>query len=290
MSVRPQSRPAEADPAAIVADYERRARRYETPCGEGVMVWRAWGSGAPLLVTHGSHGAWSHWIRNLDALSATRTVWAPDLPGMGESAPPPAPTHEAISAVLAAGLRRLIGPDLPVDVLGFSFGGVAAAHLAALQPGTVRRLILVGAGGLDTPVGRVEMHRVRGLEGEARTEALRLNLLGLMLRHRASADALAVHLQELNGFRGRLNPAELVLPDRLIRILPEVPCQVDAMWGEHDRPHPDPALQLAALHRVRPDAELRVVEDAGHWAMYERPEAFDRAALELLDQPLRTPA
>lgn len=279
--------PAATDPAATVAGFEARARRHETPCGDGVMVWRAWGAGPPLLVTHGSHGAWSHWIRNLDALAAERTVWAPDLPGMGESALPAAPTHEAISEALATGLAELVGPATPVDVLGFSFGGVAAAYLATLRPGTVRRLILVGTGGLDTPVGHVEMHRVRGLEGEARAEALRLNLLGLMLHHRASADDLAVYLQQLNGFRGRLNPAELVLPDKLIRVLPEMPCQVDAIWGEHDRPHPDPALQLEALRRVRPDAELRVVAEAGHWAMYERPEAFDQAALELLSQPLR---
>jgi pimeloyl-ACP methyl ester carboxylesterase len=282
-----RTEPLSADPAAIVADFERRARRYETPCGDGVMVWRAWGEGPPLLLTHGSHGAWSHWIRNIDALSATRTVWAPDLPGMGESALPAAPTHEAISQALAAGLAELVGPQLPVDVIGFSFGGVAAAHLAALHPGVVRRLILVGTGGLDTPVGKVEMRRVRGLEGEARIEALRDNLLGLMLHDRAAADALAVHLQELNGFRGRLAAAELVLPDRLLRVLPDMPCQVDAIWGDHDRPHPDPALQLEALRSVRPDVELRVIADAGHWAMYEQPEAFDRAALELLAQPLR---
>ncbi len=282
------SPPTDVDPAAVVADFERRARRFETPCGDGALVWRAWGSGPPVLLTHGSHGAWSHWIRNIDALAAERTVWAPDLPGYGDSAMPPREDQAAISDALAVGLRQLVAPDLPVDIVGFSFGGVAAAYLAAAHPKLVRRLILVDTGGLDTPMGVVELQRVRGLEGDARRAALRDNLLGLMLHHPGSADALALHLQELNGFRGRLNPASLVLPDKLLEVLPRISAQVDAIWAEHDRPHPDPAVQEAALRRLKPDLDFQVIPDAGHWAMYEQPAAFNRTVLDLLSRPLRS--
>ncbi|MBW8755472.1 MAG: hypothetical protein JF595_15270, partial [Sphingomonadales bacterium] len=82
----------EQDPAALVADYEARAQRVETPCGEGTLVWRIWGaenSGAePLVVSHGAQGAWSHWIRNIDRLSAERMLIAVDMPGHGDSAMP----------------------------------------------------------------------------------------------------------------------------------------------------------------------------------------------------------
>ena len=63
------SLPTDAEPPAIVADFECRARRFETPCGNGSLVWRTWGSGPPVLLAHGGHGAWSHWIRNIDALA-----------------------------------------------------------------------------------------------------------------------------------------------------------------------------------------------------------------------------
>jgi cytochrome P450/pimeloyl-ACP methyl ester carboxylesterase len=274
--------------AEVVADVERRARRFETPCGDGVMVWRAWGSGPPVLLAHGSHGGWSHWIRNIDALAATRTVWAPDLPGYGGSAMAERADQGAIADALALGLRELIGPKLPLDVIGFSFGGVACAHLAANHPELVRRLIIVGSGGLDTPVGQIEMQRLRGLEGEARREALRANLLALMLHHPESADELALHLQVADGLRARLDPSPLVLPDKLLEALPRITAQIDAIWGEHDRPHPVAAGQEAVLRRFQPELEFRVIADAGHWAMYERPEAFNRTLIELLDQPLRT--
>src|ERR1700757_5180211 len=106
----------DVEPTTVIANFQRRSRRFETPCGDGALVWRAWGSGPPVLLAHGGHGAWSHWIRNIDALAAERTVWALDLPGLGESALPPREDHEAISAAMAIGLRRLIAPDLPVDI------------------------------------------------------------------------------------------------------------------------------------------------------------------------------
>jgi pimeloyl-ACP methyl ester carboxylesterase len=278
--------PADIDPAEIVDEFERRARRFETPCGGGSLVWRSWGSGPPVLLAHGSHGAWSHWIRNIDALAAERTVWTPDLPGNGESAMPPREDRETYSHILAQGVRELIAPDIPLDAVGFSFGGAAVAYLAVFHPELVRRVVVVGTGGLNTPVGNIERVRLRGLEGEERRAAQRALLLGLMLHNPASADDLAVHLQAINGPRGRFNPVPFVLPDKLLEALPRLTVQVDGIWGEHDRPHP-PGDQEAVLRRFDPDVDFRVVPNAGHWAMYEQAGAFNRALLDLLGRPLR---
>jgi pimeloyl-ACP methyl ester carboxylesterase len=283
----PASLDSAAEPAAAVAAFETRARRFETPCGEGPLVWRSWGSGPPALLLHGSHGGWSHWIRNIDALAEVRTLWVPDLPGYGESAMAPAADHTAIAAVLASGLRELIPSGLPLDLMGFSFGGVVGAYFAALHPELVRRLILVGTGGLDTPMGQVELRRVRGLEGSDRSAALRANLLGLMLHDPASVDELALHIHAANGARARLDPKPLVLPDRLMSALPLLTVQVDAIWGERDRPHPNAAVQEAALRRFHPHLDFRVIRGAGHWAMYEKPQDFNRTVIDLLARPLR---
>jgi pimeloyl-ACP methyl ester carboxylesterase len=277
----------DVEPTALVADFQRRARRFETPCGDGSLVWRAWGSGAPVLLAHGGHGAWSHWIRNIDALASERTVWAPDLPGMGESALPPREDHADVAHAIATGLRQLIAPELPLDVVGFSFGGVAAAHLAAFHPRLVRRLILVDTGGLDLPMGNIDVRGIRGLEDKERHAVLRANLLSLMLHDPASVDELALHLQATNGRRARLKAEKLVLPDKLLRILPRVSVQLDAIWGEHDRPHPDPAAQESVLRRFHPQLDFRVIPGAGHWAMYENPASFNHTVRDLLSRPLR---
>ncbi|PEQ14054.1 alpha/beta hydrolase [Novosphingobium sp. PC22D] len=274
------------EPAAILAELDARARRIETPCGEGSMVWRVWGEGEPLVLGHGAQGSWQHWVRNIDAyVAAGRMVIALDLPGHGDSAMPARSDHAGVAGPMAHGLREILGARLPVDICGFSLSGTAFAYMAAFHPGVARRLVLVGCGGLDTPHGAIDLGRVSGLTGEARRARLKANLNGLMLHDPDSADDLAIAMLLPNAKAARLDISGFVLPDKLLRILPEVAAPVDAIWGEFDRPHPDPAMQEAALRSVRPQAGFRVVEGAGHWAMYERPAAFDAALLGILATP-----
>src|SRR3546814_19238534 len=84
----------------------------------------------------------------IECLSRRRRLIVADLPGHGQSALPETPDHEGISRALARGLEDILGADnLPADLCGFSFGGVALAHLAALYPHVARRLVIVGCGG-----------------------------------------------------------------------------------------------------------------------------------------------
>jgi pimeloyl-ACP methyl ester carboxylesterase len=276
----------ESDPATLVAGFAARARRAETHCPSGSVVWHIWGEGRPVVLAHGSSGNWTHWIRNIDALAEHYQVIAADLPGQGDSGMPVTADHRGIAAALGEGLQELLGGER-ADLVGFSLGGVLFAYLAAWYPQVARRLVLVGTGGLDTPLGPVKIGRVGGLRGEERVAAIKANLLGLMLCHEESTDELAQYLLLANAAKSRLEPKGLVSPDRLVAILPEIAAQVDAIWGAFDRPHPDPALQAAVIRRTHPDCDFRVVADAGHWVMYERAEAFNTALLDLLAQPLR---
>lgn len=280
-----------ADPAAFLAALEARAQRVETPCGDGTMVWRIWGEGPPLVLAHGAQGAWTHWVRNIETLSRHRRLIVADLPGHGQSAMPETPDHQGISKALARGLEDILGAEaLPVDLCGFSFGGVALAHLAAFHPHVARRLVIIGCGGLDTPAGHPRLGRISGLTGDARRAALKANLLGLMLHHPDSADELAIHMLLPTAKAARLDVPHLVLPDRLVRILPQVRVPVDAIWGELDLPHPDPPVQEAVLRSIQPDTVFTVIPGAGHWAMYECPEAFDSALQAILELPVRAMA
>lgn len=260
---------------------DARARRHFTPCGQGTLIWRVWGSGPPLIMLHGGQGYWAHWFHTIEALGATRSLWIPDLPGFGDSALPAANDHAAFVAPVAKGIAELIGPE-PVDVLGFSFGGVLATHLASLHPDQVRRVVVVNPGGLGTRAGNVTLHRVRDLEGAAWEDAVRANMLSLMFHDPANADALAMTIYR-NGMRNaRANPAPLVIPDHLLRALARTDTQLDAIWGALDRAHPVDAGQEAALRGLRPSMRFDVVPDAGHWCMFENATAFNRIALDML--------
>src|SRR5271165_857338 len=99
-----------SDAQALLDRIEHAAQSQETPCGDGTMVWRIWGSGPVVLLLHGGAGSWRHWVRNLDHLSLTHTVVAPDLPGLGDSARAPDPIDAiSIGAIVTAGLEQVVG-------------------------------------------------------------------------------------------------------------------------------------------------------------------------------------
>ncbi len=91
------------------------------------LVWRQFGQGSPLVLIHGGHGSWLHWIRNIEALSRQHTVWLPDLPGFGESdsleGESDAGRLAGIVDALAAGIDTLLAPASRFGLAGFSFGG-----------------------------------------------------------------------------------------------------------------------------------------------------------------------
>ncbi|MGT2492391.1 alpha/beta fold hydrolase [Cupriavidus basilensis] len=41
-----------------------------TGAGGCRVVWRRFGEGRPVILLHGGHGSWLHWVRNIEALAA----------------------------------------------------------------------------------------------------------------------------------------------------------------------------------------------------------------------------
>jgi pimeloyl-ACP methyl ester carboxylesterase len=69
-----------------------RGTRHDVVHGGVRVSWRRFGdesAHAPLVLLHGGHGSWMHWLRNVEALSAGRTLWLPDMPGFNDSDAPP---------------------------------------------------------------------------------------------------------------------------------------------------------------------------------------------------------
>ena len=96
-----------------------------------------------LLCLHAAGGSSRSFARFLPLMAEQRSVYAPDLPGSGESDPPTNPG----CADLAAAALDLTG-DLrlrQIDVLGLGAGAAVAVAIAIAKPELVRRLILVGA-------------------------------------------------------------------------------------------------------------------------------------------------
>jgi pimeloyl-ACP methyl ester carboxylesterase len=266
------------DPAETLRRIEAQARRAETPCGDGRMVWHLWGEAGPALVLlHGGAGSWRHWVRTIEPFARRFRLVVADLPGLGESADPPAPPSMAeIAAITAQGIERLLGSDEPYDLVGFSFGASVGGHVGLLHGARVRSLMMIGPGGLVPPRAPMRLERVRDKTGEARIEAHRTNLLRIMLADPASVDPLAIAIQDWNSTHARLDTPALIAKRPLAESLPRLSLPVNAVWGERDQlPYWGLEERIAVVRQLSPKADIHVVPVAGHWLAYEDAPAFN---------------
>lgn len=113
------------------------------------------GTGAPVLLIHGSGpgvSAWANWRLAIPDLARSARVIAPDMVGFGFSERPAGVAYTMNTWVRhAVGLMDAL--DLQtVDLVGNSFGGGLALALAIRYPARVRRLVLMGAVGVPFPI------------------------------------------------------------------------------------------------------------------------------------------
>ena len=141
----------------ILQRLEKTDKRVDIPFdgADNFVAWRCWGRGPAVVLLHGDYGSWTHFIRNIKPLAERYQLLVPDMPGYGDSGLPVLQDLVVDSAqIMADGVDALIGDDADYDIIGFSYGGIHAGHMAAIHRGRVRRVVLIGAGGMgvDAPV------------------------------------------------------------------------------------------------------------------------------------------
>ncbi len=276
------------DPQAVLDELQRQATRYETPCGDGRMVWHLWDRSdgrAPVVVLfHGGAGSWRHWVKNIPVLVETYRVLVPDLPGLGESDFPPDGDHaEPVARIVADGIDHIIGVSASFDVVGFSFGGTMAACVGALRGKRVRSVTIIGSSGVGSTGSSVRLEKVRHLEGQERRDTHRINLGRLMIANPEKIDDLAIAIQDWNTVRSRLKTPAISRSGAILTAIDALQSPLNGMWGELDAPaNPKGPERVATLKARKPDADIRLIPATGHWAAYESPEIVNQTLLEML--------
>jgi pimeloyl-ACP methyl ester carboxylesterase len=273
--------------AAFIARLDAAGQHHVVAFDGCRVAWRRFGNGPPLVLLHGGHGRWLHWARNIDALALRHSVWVPDLPGYGDSDDPAAPTLDALVDATRGTLDMLIGRDTPIALAGFSFGGLAAAHLAARRP-QVRQLALFGAAGHGSkrrPRGELRPWRNALQSGDtaALTATMRHNLAVHMLHDDADIDALAVRIHTDACLRTRFRSKGISLAGGLAAALEKHRAPLLIAFGEHDVTA-EPLAVIQRLSEGRADCRTHIAAGAGHWVQYERAEEIDALLLEWLIQ------
>ena len=260
------------------------------PMGNGGrMMWRIWaaGSGKPaLLLFHGGSGSWIHWIHNVVPLSQRYTVYAPDLPGLGDSDPPDDVRDIwSVTRCVRTAIDAILPKDQPFQLTGFSFGGMVSGHLATLMPERIERIVLVGAGGLKaTRKPGPKLHKLLPeMPAQTLADEARRNLEILMLHDQTKVDGVAIHMQILNTTRARTRSRDMGIAGALSNVLPQVRTPLTGIWGEFDSTtYPYIQERIDLFRALQPAFEMNVIAGAGHWVAYEAAGAFNAKLIEVL--------
>ena len=237
------------------------------------------------LFLHGVPDSPAVWRPLLGALDlGDAPVAVPALPGFTAPLPAHFPATKEAYADWAVGeaaaLARVHGP---IDIVGHDWGALIAQRIAMLRPDLIRSWAVSNAV-IDPDYRGHRIARIWNtpLLGEifmalSRPAALAKGLVAQGLpaaiaeeeaRQWAGRDKRRAILRLYRSAKG------LSFRHDWARDLPDLPARGALIWGAND---PYVALAVAQRYAARTDTPLTVIEDAGHWAIAERPQAVAAA-------------
>jgi 2-hydroxymuconate-semialdehyde hydrolase len=251
------------------------------------------GSGAPLLMIHGSGpgvSAWANWRLVLPELQKGRRVIAPDMVGFGYTDRPPGQRY-GMQAWVEHALGLLDALQIEqADLVGNSFGGALALALAIRHPQRVRRLVLMGSVG-------VPFELTPGLDavwGYTPSIAAMRRLLDVFAHdRRLVTDELARVRYEASVQPGVQEAFAAMFPAPRQRGIDALCSSEEAIrslqhetlvvHGREDRVIP--LSNSITLANWIPRAQLHVYPQCGHWTQIEHSARFARLVADFLDEP-----
>jgi pimeloyl-[acyl-carrier protein] methyl ester esterase len=248
------------------------------------------GQGPPLVLLHGfaMHGGLFGPI--LHALAHRHRVHVVDLPGHGYS-----PESDARTlASVADGVMGSLDLAAPATLVGWSYGGLVAQHLAGTRPDSVAALVLVCTSprfvaSPDWPHAMSEETLARF--GDELRVSYRLTLqrfLTLQVQGSEAGRATLSSLRHALFARNAPSPATLQAALRILNdadtraVIPRVTAPTLVVTGSRDAL--TPAAAGAWLAGAMPQARLVQIDGAAHAPFLSHRDAFLAAAAAFLDE------
>ncbi|HBZ45597.1 MAG TPA: alpha/beta hydrolase [Maritimibacter sp.] len=208
----------------------------------------------------------------IPGLLCDRFCWEPVLKRM-EAIVPDLTTQSSLTQMATDCLAMVEGP---IRVAGHSMGARVAIEIARLAPERLEKLALLDTGVHPLKEGEVEKRAEIVAYGHERgMEALAARWLPPMVYEPNQTPELMQALTEMvlrqtPDSHQRQIEALVSRPDAA-QYLPEITCETLVMVGRQDQW--SPVGQHEHMVELLPNARLEVIEDAGHFAPVEQPDA-----------------
>lgn len=230
--------------------------------GENVLMLHGWGTSAELFAAI------------IDTLKAKYTVYAPDLPGFGQTEEPPEPWDVGKYADFTVKFCEKMNIRETI-LFGHSFGGRIILKLLSREecPIGCEKVILTGSAGIKpTPTKKArfkgKMYKIgKTFLSFKPVQALFPNALESLRKRHGSADYLAASPLMRQTLVKTVN-------EDLAPLLPKIKAETLLIWGEND--DATPLSDGKRMEKEMPNAALVTLENAGHYAFLEQQYTFLR--------------
>jgi esterase len=261
------------------------------------LFFRKYGEGPPLIILHGLFGSSDNWVTIARQLSSSCTVILPDLRNHGVSPHDdihdyPSMCNDLYELVISLGLSRF-------SVLGHSMGGKVAMLFASEYPSMIENLMVAD---------------ISPFTGERRKAAGRFENLAILKAMKSSDLSAAKTRTDIeNSFRDNIQFEKVIalimknlqrksdnsfewkvnveaIARNLESVLDAVPFRSDMipvtgfpvifLKGEKSDYIRDG--EIVDIRAIFPAAEIRIIENAGHWIQADNQEGVTKAILEMM--------
>ncbi|MCP4543863.1 MAG: alpha/beta hydrolase [Chloroflexi bacterium] len=255
------------------------------------------------LLIHGWSSSWYAISPLLPLFNRRFRCLAVDLPGFGKS--PPLSERATIKGYvdMLATLIQAVS-NRPVVLVGHSMGGMIGITLTLHYPELVERMVLL----CPTISGKLSMFinlfmapfvfMERFPPTRKLVEVLEpqmLNVTDRLLRPALFADRTGITEEEYKRIRGdarrpgqgrvRAECFDAMRNNDLRDQLGQIRTPTLVLWGMED--NTVPLRDASVVAREWPNADLRVIPNAGHWPQFETPKITERYVKAFLGAPLK---
>jgi len=252
------------------------------------LNYRKLGSGSPLFILHGVFGSSDNWQTLGKEFAEHYTVYLIDQRNHGNSPHSSEMSYEA----MVSDLRQLMDNEglNTIDILGHSMGGKTAMNFAVTFPERVEKLIVVDIAPIYYPPHHQQIfegfHSIDLQRIESRKEAdqqmakkvkefgVRQFILKNLTRNEENQFAWKINLeaieQNIETLGSGLTEGQTFDKKTLF---------IGGSKSDYIQQKDHQTIQ-----NHFPQADIRMVEDAGHWVHAEKPEELKTLVLEFLQQ------
>jgi pimeloyl-ACP methyl ester carboxylesterase len=235
----------------------------ETFVHDGVtLYYETYGEGEPLLLIHGNGASIGSLAAQIEFFKTRRRVIVMDSRDQGRSSDSAGPlTYEKMTDDQAALLDHL--KTGPVDVLGWSDGGIEALLLGVRHPDKVKKLIAMAA-------------NLRPDAVYPETDQLVKDMLA----------SITPEVRKTSKGQRDVKVATIMLtePHIDLALLKKINAPTLILSGDHDLIRLD---HTVAIYEALPNAQLAVFPNSTHLVPYDDPQLFNATVERFLSTPFK---